>query len=243
MTTLRIAMWSGPRNISTAMMRAFENRDDTLVCDEPFYAHYLQATGAPHPGAEEIIAVQRTDWRAVVGQITAELPAGKSVFYQKHMTHHLLPHIDRDWFAGMTHCFLIRDPAEVVASYIQRLPNITAADVGMHQQAEIFDFVAERSGNIPPVLDARDVLRNPEKLLRLLCEALQIPFSKRMLGWPAGERDSDGPWGKYWYDSVWKSTGFTAYRAKTEALPESVTPLVEECRPIYRRLYQHRLGQ
>ncbi len=239
----RIAMWSGPRNISTAMMRSFENREDTLVSDEPFYAYYLHATGIPHPGAKEAMAAQSTDWRDVVSEITAPLPADQSIFYQKHMTHHLLPDIDRGWFDSMTHCFLIRDPAEVIASYLKRRPTVTRDDVGMHQQAEIFDFVAARNNELSIVLDARDVLLNPEKLLRLLCEKLHIPFSERMLGWPAGRRDSDGVWGEHWYDSVWQSTGFAAYQAKTEVLPDAVQPLLEECQRFYERLYEYRLGQ
>lgn len=243
MATLRIAMWSGPRNISTAMMRAFENRDDTLVCDEPFYAHYLNATAAPHPGAQEVMMAQPTDWHDVVNEITSPLPADKSIFYQKHMAHHLLPEIDRAWFDGVIHCFLIRDPAEVIASYIKTRPAVTLDDVGMHQQAEIFDYVSARSAAIPPVLDARDVLLNPEKMLRLLCETLQISFTERMLAWPPGPRGSDGVWAKYWYDSVWKSTGFTAYQPKTKALPDAVRSLVQECQPYYQHLYEHRLGQ
>ncbi len=239
----RIAMWSGPRNISTAMMRSFENREDTLVSDEPFYAYYLQETGIPHPGAKESMAAQSTDWRDVVSEITAPMPADKSVFYQKQMTHHLLSDIDRGWFDGMSHCFLIRDPAEVIASYLKRRPTVTRDDVGMHQQAEIFDFVAARSDGIPTVLDARDVLLNPERMLRLLCEKLQIPFSERMLHWPPGARESDGVWGKYWYDSVWQSTGFAEYQPKNATLPEAVQPLVLECQSYYERLYELRLGQ
>ncbi len=239
----RIAMWSGPRNISTAMMRSFENREDTLVSDEPFYAYYLLATGTPHPGAQEAMAAQSTDWHDVVSEITAPLPADKSVFYQKQMTHHLLPDVNRGWFVCISHCFLIRDPAEVIASYLKRRPTVTRDDVGMHQQAEIFDFVAARSDAIPTVLDARDVLLNPERMLRLLCEKLHIPFSERMLAWPAGRRESDGMWGKYWYDSVWQSTGFAEYQPKNAMLPEAVLPLVRECQIYYERLYKHRLGQ
>lgn len=239
----RIAMWSGPRNISTAMLRSFENREDTVVCDEPFYAYYLHATALPHPGAQAVMATQPTDWPAVVRQITAPLPAGKSVFYQKQMTHHLLPDVDRGWFDGMTHCFLIRDPAEVIASYIKARSSVTRDDVGMHQQAEIYDFVAARSDVMPIVLDARDVLLNPKRLLRLLCEALHIPFSERMLAWPPGARESDGVWGKHWYDSVWQSTGFAEYQPKNVALPEALQPLVRECQSYYERLYEYRLGQ
>ena len=155
---VRIAMWSGPRNISTAMMRSWGNRPDTFVCDEPFYAHYLQATGRGHPGAEEVIARGETDWRKVVEQLTGPVPDGKRVFYQKQMTHHLLPEIDRAWLLEVTNCFLIRDPREVIVSYIKKNNDPSLDDIGFVQQAEIFDWVRAETGSPPLVLDARDVI-------------------------------------------------------------------------------------
>ena len=166
---VRIAMWSGPRNISTAMMRSWGNRPDTFVCDEPFYAFYLQETGRAHPGREEVIAHGETDWRKVIARLTGPVPDGRRIYFQKQMTHHLLPGMDRTWLAEVTNCFLIRDPAEVIVSYIKKNNDPTLEDIGFAQQAEIFDWVCAATGSVPPVIDARDVLENPDAILRLLC--------------------------------------------------------------------------
>src|SRR5712691_8085645 len=182
---VRIAMWSGPRNISTAMMRAWGNRADTFVIDEPFYAYYLERTGKNHPGAAEIIAEGETDWRKVVEQCGRGLsaPTGKRVFFQKQMTHHLLAEVDRKWIVDLTNCFLIRDPREVILSYIKKSPEPTLDDLGFVQQCNIFDFVRQNTDTIPPVIDARDVLQNPERLLQLLCDAIGVDFDPAMLSW------------------------------------------------------------
>jgi hypothetical protein len=239
---VRIAMWSGPRNISTAMLRSWGNRPDTFVYDEPFYAHYLQATGLVHPGAAEVIANGETDWRKVVAQLSADLPAGKRIFYQKQMTHHLLPEIDRAWLGAVTNCFLIRDPAEVIASYIRKSNDLALEDIGFVQQAEIFDWVRTHTGTVPPVVDARDVLDNPEKILRLLCGAVGVEFMEAMLSWPPGLRETDGIWAKHWYGEVEQSTGF---RRPAAALPRQVPVRFQEVharsRECYERLYQYRL--
>src|SRR5436190_9738229 len=155
---VRIAMWSGPRNISTAMMRSWGNRPDTFVCDEPLYAHYLQKTGYDHPGADEVIASHEPDWKKVVEWLTGPVPGGKPVFYQKHMAHHLLPEIERDWLASLTHAFLIRDPREMLLSLVKVMPHPAALDTGLPQQLELFRSVRAATGHTPPVIDARDVL-------------------------------------------------------------------------------------
>ncbi|HZE14107.1 MAG TPA: hypothetical protein VE086_10135, partial [Chthoniobacterales bacterium] len=196
---VRIAMWSGPRNISTAMMRAWGNRRDTFVVDEPFYAYYLRATGREHPGRDEVIAHGEIDCEKVIAQLTGPVPNGHLIFYQKQMTHHLLPEIERAWLADVTNCFLIRDPAEVIASYIKKNNDPTLEDIGFIQQAEIFDWVCEHQDRIPPVVDAHDVLENPEEILRLLCEAVGVEFTEAMLSWPLGLRETDGVWAKHWY--------------------------------------------
>ena len=185
---VRIAMWSGPRNISTAMMRAFGNRPDTVVTDEPLYGHYLLRTGLDHPGREAVIGAQETDWRKVTAALTGPVPGGRRVWYQKHMTHHLLPEIGRDWLDRLTNCFLIRDPREVLASYVRTRAQPTLADLGLPQQVAIFEQVRARTGRVPPVLDARDVLCDPRRMLGLLCATIGIPFSERMLAWPPGPR-------------------------------------------------------
>src|SRR5882724_1995327 len=160
---VRIAMWSGPRNISTAMMRAWGNRADTAVIDEPFYAYYLERTGKEHPGAEEVIAHGEIDWRKIVKQLTDAVPSGKPIFFQKQMVHHLLPEIDRGWMVNLTNCFLIRDPREVILSYIKKNPEPTLEDLGFVQQLTIFDFVREQANSVPTIVDAKDVLQNPER--------------------------------------------------------------------------------
>ena len=243
---LRIAMWSGPRNISTAMMRAWGNRADTMVVDEPFYAFYLKATGKMHPVAEEVIAGGETDWRKVVASLTDELPGSRRkgpshIFYQKQMTHHLLPEVEREWLAGLTNCFLIRDPAEVIASYIKKNDEPTLVDVGFVQQARIFDWVRAHSGTVPPVIDARDVLQNPERMLRLLCRAVGIEFDPAMLSWPPGLRETDGVWAKHWYGEVARSTSFQPYQEKNLSVPKNLEEIYERCLDCYQQLYPHRL--
>ena len=239
---VRIAMWSGPRNISTAMMRSWGNRPDTFVCDEPFYAHYLQATGFAHPGAAEVIASGETDWRKVVARLSGDVPEGKRIFYQKQMTHHLLPEIDRAWLGTVTNCFLIRDPAEVIVSYIRKNNDPALEDIGFVQQAEIFDWVRAHTGAIPPVIDARDVLENPEKILRLLCDAVGVEFMEAMLSWPPGLRETDGIWAKHWYGEVEQSTGFRKPAPRErEPVPERLRGVYERSRECYSRLYEYRL--
>ena len=238
---VRVAMWSGPRNISTAMMRAWENRGDTAVWDEPFYAYYLDSTGIEHPVDSEVIAAGETDWRRVVERLLGEVPGGRPVFFQKHMTHHLLPEIDRGWMDAVINCFLIRDPREVLASYALKRSTVTVEDVGVPQQAEIFHYVRARSADPPVVLDARDVLENPRGVLSALCDRVGVEFTERMLAWPPGPRESDGVWAKHWYHSVHRSSGFQPYVAKTESLPGHLESLARECEPHYRRLWEQRL--
>ena len=241
MTPVRVVMWSGPRNISTAMMRSWENRGDTSVWDEPLYAYYLNATGIEHPGAAEIIAAGERDWRKVVDRILGPVPGGQRVFFQKHMAHHLLPEVDRGWLGEVVNCFLIRDPREVVASYARARDEVVIDDVGVVQQAEIFDHVRKTTGENPPVVDARDVLGNPQGILRSLCERIGLDFTPRMLSWPAGPRPSDGVWAKFWYDSVHSSTGFQPYREKALDLSPELEAIAEACLPHYRKLYRHRI--
>ena len=238
---VRIAMWSGPRNISTAMMRAWSNRSDTFVFDEPFYAFYLNATGKKHPGANEVVAAGETDWRKVVAQLTGPVQNGNPIFFQKQMTHHLLPEVDREWLVAMTNCFLIRNPRDVILSYVKKQGEPALENLGFVQQAEIFDWVRLRTGATPPVIDARDVLENPKRILGRLCEAIGIEFSESMLSWPSGLRETDGIWAKHWYDEVARSTSFQPYRPKDEPVPQRLCEIHERCRVCYERLYESRL--
>lgn len=239
---VRIAMWSGPRNISTAMMRSWGNRPDTFVCDEPFYAHYLHATGRDHPGADEVIAHGEVDWRNVVKRLSGAVPEGKQIFYQKQMTHHLLPPIDRAWLRVVTNCFLIRDPREVILSYIKKNNDPTLEDVGFVQQAEIFAWVCADTGAIPAIIDAHDVLENPRGILELLCERVGVEFSDSMLLWAPGLRETDGIWAKHWYGEVETSTTFRKPpRREPEAVPARLRDIHDRCRECYDRLHEHRL--
>jgi hypothetical protein len=247
-------MWSGPRTLSTALMRSFENRPGTVVVDEPLYAYYLARTGIDHPGREEIIGSMPTGWADVVrGLVAGELPPGTTVYYQKHMTHHLLPEVDRDALAGLRHAFLIRDPRRLLASYAKVRDTPTLADLGLEQQVEIF----RRFGG--PVIDAADLAARPRPVLEALCDALGIPFDEAMLAWPPGPRHTDGVWARYWYSGVWASTGFTPPRhadagqaapGRTEAisakgrgadLPGELEPLAARCQPFYDELVARRL--
>jgi hypothetical protein len=238
---VRLAMWSGPRNISTAMMRSWDNRGDTTVIDEPFYGFYLYRTGKHHPGSAEIVSQTEIDVSKIVATLTGPVPGGKRIFYQKHMTHHLLPEVDRSWLAAVTNCFLIRDPAEVITSYLKKNPDPRLEDLGYVQQAELFDLVRRNTGAIPPVIDARDVLENPRRLLHLLCRALGINFDDAMLSWSPGLRETDGVWAKYWYGEVAQSTCFEAYRPRNEPVPAAFRDVYERCVEHYRKLHRHRL--
>ena len=234
-------MWSGPRNISTALLRAWGSRTDTFVCDEPLYAHYLLETGAAHPGRDEVIASQETDWRKVVERLVGEIPAGKSIYYQKQMAHHLLPQIDRDWVLGLDNAFLLRDPREMLVSLTKVTPDPGIRDTGLPQQCELFDLLRERTGRIPPVVDSRDVLDAPEPILTRLCAALDVPFEPAMLTWEPGPRETDGVWARHWYASVEASTGFRRHTPRVEPVPEPLTGVYQECARYYDRLYAHRL--
>ena len=249
-------MWSGPRNISTAMMRAWGNRADTVVIDEPLYGFYLKTVRKNHPGADEVTASGEVDWRKIVARLISQIPNGKKIFFQKQMTHHLLPEVNRDWLGTVTNCFLIRDPAEVITSYIKKNDDPTLEDLGFVQQAEIFDWVrkhqtvgtarrAVRGGtsaaSLPPVIDAKDVLQNPERILRLLCDAVGVEFDNAMLSWPLGLRDTDGVWAKYWYGEVARSNSFQPYRPKKERVPQRLRKIVDRCRECYEQLYRQRL--
>jgi hypothetical protein len=238
---LRIAMWSGPRNISTALMRSFGSRPDTAVCDEPLYACYLARRDVDHPGREEVVAHGETDWRAVARFLTGPVPGGKAVFYQKHMAHHLLPEIGRAWLDELVHAFLVRDPREMLLSLAKVMPAPTALDTGLPQQLELFRSVERRLGRPPPVVDARDVLEDPAGLLRTLCTALGLEFMPAMLAWEPGLRPTDGIWARHWYGEVVKSTGFERWRPREGELPERLAPVHAECLRAYRELRERRL--
>lgn len=238
---IRIAMWSGPRNISTAMMRSFENRGDTAVWDEPFYAAYLNTTGLDHPMRDKVIADGETDWRKVIDRVIGPIPNGKSVYYEKHMTHHMIPGVERSWLSQVTNCFLIRRPENVLASYSVKRQDVTLTDIGFVEQAELFKQVSDNLGAPPPVVDAADILAHPKSVLTRLCDALGIAFTEKMLEWPAGRRDSDGVWASHWYGAVETSNAFGSPKADVTDLPTNLAAIADAARPYYEDLYAHRL--
>ncbi len=237
MSERRIAMWSGPRNISTAMMRSWEARGDTFVTDEPLYAHYLDQTGLDHPGRNEVLAHHDTDAARVIDWLLGPVPGNKPVWYQKHMAHHILPGMDVSWAGDLTNCLLVREPREMLASLARVLPDPTPEQTGLPQQIELLETL----GGGTPVLVARDVLKDPPAMLRALCDTLGVGYTDSMLAWEPGRRETDGIWARHWYASVEASTGFEAYRQRDVEIPAALEPVLENCQRCYERLLANRL--
>lgn len=234
---IRIAMWSGPRNISTAMMYSFASRADCTVWDEPFYAFYLANAGIEHPMNSAVISAGIADYGQVVERCRAGSEEPAPVFYQKHMTHHMLPGYDRGWMEDVTNAFLIRSPERVLASYARKRDEVELRDIGFLEQAEIFRATADRLGTPPPVVDADDILADPHATLSALCENIGIAFDAAMLSWPAGPKPFDGAWAPHWYNAVWQSTGFqTPPEAAEVALPDALRRIADQARPLYAEL-------
>lgn len=237
---MRIAMWSGPRNLSTAMMYSFGARRDFAVVDEPFYAAYLIRSGLNHPMRNEIIASQSTDPQEVAAMLTGPVPKGREHFYQKHMTQHMIAGIPRDWMEGIRHVFLIRHPARVVASFGAKYDKPTLADIGFTQQTELFEQLSVQ-GVSPIVVDSADIRRDPEGMLTRLCAALNLPFDPAMLQWPAGGHKSDGVWAPHWYGAAHSSTKFAPAEGQPPDLTGEAGELVTQALPHYRLLEAHKL--
>ncbi len=232
----RIAMWSGPRNLSTAMMYSFAARGDCTVWDEPFYSAYLEYTGIDHPMRDEIIAAHEPDPDVVASICKGPVPGGNAVFYQKQMTLHMIPQFDRRWMRSCTNVFLIRHPARVVASYAKKREGTTQADIGFVQQAELFDEVAGWSGGVPVVIDCDDIRADPEAMLRKLCAAIEVQFTRKMLHWPVGGNEADGAWAPHWYAAVHRSTGFEGAEGPLPNLGGAYADLAEQALPYYEKL-------
>jgi hypothetical protein len=239
--TIRIAMWSGPRNLSTAMMRSFGSRSDSFVSDEPFYGAYLKATGDPQPMAEQVMASMDCDWEGVARTMTGPCPTGAPIWYQKHMAHHMVGPISDEDLPGLRHAFLIRDPERVIASYAAKRVAVRPDHLGVERQVEYFEREADRLGHAPPVIDSADILRDPAVMLKQLCQALAIPWDPAMLGWEPGIRATDGIWASHWYDAVAASTGFGPPDTKPVKLDSAAKRVAEQCRPFYERLSRYRL--
>ena len=216
--TIRIAMWSGPRNISTAMMRSFENRKDTIVVDEPFYAYYLNETGLNHPLREKVLASQSIDWNEIISLLNREIPKEKTIFYQKHMVHHILSFDNISWVKNFKNCLLIRHPKQVIISYSKKNKINSLYDLGFVQQVKLFEQIKNLTGFYPAVIDSKDILLNPKLYLSKLCDYFDISFLEEMLSWPTGHRKSDGIWGSHWYKNVINSNGFLPYKESKESI-------------------------
>jgi hypothetical protein len=239
--TVQIAMWSGPRNLSTAMMRSFGSRSDTYVTDEPFYGCFLEHTGLDHPMREEVIASMDCDWRRVMAALSGDAPDGSPIWYQKHMWHMMVGPVGYEDFAGFRHAFLIREPERMIASYLKKREAARFEDFGLEKQAEFFEREADRLGHAPPVIDANDVLADPGRVLLKLCDALDIQWDPAMLSWATGRRDTDGIWASHWYNAVEKSSGFGEPDRDKVKLSGEDQRLAERCRPYYERLAAHRI--
>ncbi len=238
-TLRRIALWSGPRNLSTALMRSFSSRSDCVVSDEPFYAAYLAGNDRDHPGREEILANQPADWKVVASNLSdGPPPLDRPVWYQKLMAHHMQPEMLGDWLDRLNHALLIRHPAFVITSYTRIIPAMGLAETGLPWQWRLFESLRE-TGRTPPVIDATQLRRSPEEALRALCAALELSWDPAMLRWPAGPHAQDGVWGQYWYANTWNSTGFTT-TAETNAKPPPVeAPYLDQAVDLYHRLREH----
>ena len=237
---IRIAMWAGPRNISTTIMRSFENRPDMATVDEPFYACYLSRSGADHPMREEILAAQPTEWREVIASFDETPPGGEPGLFEKHIAFHFPDDLSIDWLYDHRVFLLIRDPRAMIASYSQKFDDVAPIADSFKVQRRIFNALTER-GQPCPVIDSKDVLLNPEGVLRKLCAALDLSFSDKMLSWPKGARASDGVWGSHWYDAVVKSTGFLEYHEKEVTLPPALESVADLCAPQYEFFHRRRL--
>ena len=234
MTCVRINLLSGPRNVSTALMYSFAQRSDTRVVDEPLYGYYLAETGAQHPGAAQVIAAMNCDGHRVIKDIILG-PCDQSVLFIKNMPHHLI-NLDQTFLTKTTNIFLIRNPREMLPSLINQIPQPTLWDTALEIQAKLYDTL-KKSGQSPPVLDAKELLLKPKSVLQRLCKKIGISFDEEMLHWQAGSRPEDGVWAPYWYHNLHKSTGFQKYKQKSEPFPEFLKSLLAECLPHYEKLY------
>ena len=238
---MNIALWSGPRNVSTAMMRSWEARGDFAVTDEPLYAHYLLHTGIQHPGREEIIASQSVDPDKITSWLCGSPPGGKTHWLQKHMCHHLLDGMNDGWLTSLQHLFLIRDPIYVISSYARTRENITLQDLGYKEQLRILNRVVDMNGALPPIIDSVDLLRDPGTVLSKACHQLGIRYTDKMMQWSPGLRSTDGCWAKHWYRSVSESDSFQAHKPRPASVPRRYKDLLQEAEVFYKQLHRNRI--
>jgi len=237
----RIAMWSGPRNISTAMMRSFQSRGDTFVSDEPMYGHFLSITKTNHPLREEVITSMETDRKKLHKYLSTFTPGKFNIWYQKQMTQHILIDDSLEWIKDLSNVFLIRDPKQVILSYLKKFKLEDESLIGFIQLKRIFDYLKNNTESDPIVIDANDILKNPSAMLNRLCEKLKIPYSDKMLRWKKGYRDTDGVWASHWYDNVINTTRFTSFKENKELLPKKYSKIYNQSMEIYNQLHNYRI--
>ena len=235
-------MWSGPRNLSTALMRSFENRSDCFVSDEPFYPFFLYKTGIKHPLRDKIIQSGETNYNKIVRYITGPIPHSNKVWYQKHMAHHILLDSNMDWIKKMKNCLLIRHPSDVILSYTKKSEIKNIEQLGYPQQVNIYKMLTKETQSIPIIIDARDLLINPEGMLRQICKKIKIDFDLKMLSWPSGTRETDGVWGQYWYKQVEASSSFKPFIETEKNISSKYMPIYNECMEYYNFLYKKRIS-
>ena len=240
---IRIAMWSGPRNLSTALMRSFESREDCFVSDEPLYGSFLKRTGISHPMYDQVIQSMECDYSKVVRELSEKKIEEKTIWYQKHMCHHILDEDDISWSLNLTNCFLIRQPKDMLRSYMKRREAFSIEELGLKKQLDIFNYIKSKSGNIPPVIEVNQLLLNPEIYLKKLCKIIEIPFSKKMLKWDKGSRKTDGVWGDHWYANVKQSTGFISNKKfnADQKLPKEMEKMLNNLMPVYNKLAEYQI--
>jgi len=234
-------MWSGPRNISTALMRSFGNRPDTYISDEPFYAYYLHRTNENHPAKEKIISTGQTNWNLVVQKLVGDIPNNKNIWYQKHMAHHNFPENNLDWIKEMENIILIRNPKDVIFSYIKKYKLKNSFQLGYTQQMQLYNILQDYNKCEPIIIDSEDLLENPKKILKKLCKKCNIPFYSKMLSWPKGTRETDGVWGEYWYKKVQNTTHFLPPIENNKSIPVKYEKIFLDCMQYYKKLYKQRM--
>ncbi len=234
-------MWSGPRNISSALMRSFENRSDCFVSDEPFYSYFLAKTKLKHPLYQEIIQSGFTDYNQIIKYITGPIPSSKKIWYQKHMAHHILEGNNMKWVKHMKNCLLIRHPSDVILSYLQKNKLENIEQLGYLQLIQIYKILTEELNIHPIIIDAEDLLSKPEDMLNLLCKNLGIKFDKKMLSWSVGIRKTDGVWSKHWYKNVEASNGFNPFNKTDRKIPVKYRIINDKCMELYNFLYERRM--
>lgn len=239
--TKRLLMWSGPRNLSTAMMYAFAQRSDCAVWDEPFYAAYLAATGLTHPMGDAIVAAGDSAPKDVIAKCLDAAPMGKPLFYQKHMTQHMIPSVPRDWILDQTNVFLIRHPARVLASYAAKRDNPTLDDIGFTQQAALIDLVTAETGQPPLIVDSADIRDDPHGMLSKICAAVGIAFDPKMLSWPKGGNAQDGVWAPHWYGAVWNSTGFAGPEGPLPKITPELAGVYADAKRLYDKMSEMKM--